>query len=124
MVSNRSLAVQQPQVRVVTGANVPSQKRKMRSPRHTFQLKAKPYEVVPMMIAPVVPGESLDNLLIQARVVSDPIKNSLIAEELAERAGLVGDGGRPPAGHPRRRLGLEPMPVTVNGPRICNACAA
>lgn len=30
------------------------------------------------MIAPVLPGETMDNLLMQARVVSDPIQNSLI----------------------------------------------
>lgn len=31
-----------------------------------------------MMIAPVLPGESMKNLLLQARVVSDPIKHPLI----------------------------------------------
>ena len=50
----------------------------MRSPQHKFNLKAKPYEIVPALIAPVVPGESLDSALLQARVVSDPIQNSLI----------------------------------------------
>jgi hypothetical protein len=31
-----------------------------------------------MCIAPVLPGETMKNLLLQARVVSDPIKNPLI----------------------------------------------
>jgi len=55
-----------------------SQRRVTRRPQHKFNIKAKPYEIVPFMIAPVLPGETLDNLLMQSRVVSDPIQNSLI----------------------------------------------
>lgn len=49
-----------------------------RRPQHTFQIEAKPWEIEPFMIAPVLPGETMENLLLQARVVSDPIKSRLL----------------------------------------------
>lgn len=52
--------------------------RKTRRPNHTFQLRQRPYQIQPFLLAPVLPGETLKNLLMQARVVSDPIKNPLI----------------------------------------------
>lgn len=65
-------------------ANVPivvpqGQTRRMtRSPRHTFQIAAKPFTIQPFMIAPVLPGETMKNALIQSRAVSDPIRNALV----------------------------------------------
>lgn len=52
--------------------------RKQRRPGHRFHLKTRPWQIQPFMIAPVLPGESLTNLLLQSRVVTDPIKNPLI----------------------------------------------
>jgi len=52
--------------------------RKQRRPSHPFYLKYKPYELQPFCIAPVLPGETMKNALIQARCVSDPVKNPLI----------------------------------------------
>lgn len=52
--------------------------RKPRRPQHTFQVRARPMSIAPFMIAPVLPGETLKNLLLQVRAVSDPIKNPLI----------------------------------------------
>ena len=49
-----------------------------RKPKHTFHIKHEPYAIQPFMIAPVLPGETLKNLLMQSRAVTDPIKNSLI----------------------------------------------
>lgn len=49
----------------------------MRSPQHNFFLKQIPFTIQPFMIAPVLPGETLKNLLIQSRVVTDPILNSV-----------------------------------------------
>lgn len=61
-------------------AIVPSMplKRKLRSPRHNWYLKHRPWQIQPFMIAPVLPGETLKNLTMQARVVTDPIQNALI----------------------------------------------
>ena len=71
-------STQVPNIRVIEGSNVPQSKRALRRPQHKFNLKSKPYEIVPFMCAPVLPGETMTNLLMQARVVSDPIKNALI----------------------------------------------
>lgn len=49
-----------------------------RSPKHVFQIRHRPYAIQPFMIAPVLPGETMDNLFMEARVVSDPVKNKLI----------------------------------------------
>lgn len=67
-----------PQVRVVQALNLPQQKRRLRRPVHRFNVKAKPYEICPTVIAPVLPGETLTNALLQSRAVSDPIKEPLI----------------------------------------------
>jgi hypothetical protein len=49
-----------------------------RRPSHPFYLKYKPYQIQPFLIAPVLPGETMKNALIQARCVTDPVKNPLI----------------------------------------------
>lgn len=67
-----------PQVRVVTAENTPRQRRVHRRPVHPFNLKSRPFEITPFCIAPVLPGETLDDLFWQSRVVSDPILNALI----------------------------------------------
>lgn len=57
---------------------VPTVGRKMRSPVHHFNLRHMPFQIQPFMIAPVIPGETMKNALVQSRVVTDPIKNKLI----------------------------------------------
>lgn len=57
---------------------LPQSGRTLRRPSHTFQVRHRPYQIQPFAIAPVVPGETLKNALLQARVVSDPVKNPLI----------------------------------------------
>lgn len=71
-------AQQRPNITVVQANNIRQIRRTPRRPQHKFNIKAKPYEIVPFLIAPVLPGETLTNLLMQSRVVSDPIKNPLI----------------------------------------------
>lgn len=65
-------------LRVVQVTNAPRVRRVARKPQHKFNLKAKPFEIVPFMIAPVLPGETMQSLLAQSRVVTDPIHNALI----------------------------------------------
>jgi hypothetical protein len=50
----------------------------MRRPAHTFQVRHRPFQIQPLAIAPVLPGETLKAALMQARVVSDPVKNPMI----------------------------------------------
>jgi len=52
--------------------------RRQRAPRHDFQVRHRPWDIQPFMLAPVLPGETLKSALIQARAVSDPIKNPLV----------------------------------------------
>lgn len=73
-----SQATQVPGIRVVQALNAPQVRRVARRPQHSFNLKTQPHAIVPFMIAPVLPGETMQNLLLQSRVVSDPIKNPLI----------------------------------------------
>ncbi|MBR1134128.1 hypothetical protein, partial [Bradyrhizobium iriomotense] len=64
-----------PQVSVVPAPRV---NRVLRKPTHHFHLRQRPWQLQPSFIAPVLPGETMKNLLLQARVVTDPIKNPLI----------------------------------------------
>ena len=57
---------------------LPQTGRVMRRPVHTFQLRQRPFAITPFMIAPVLPGETMKNLLLQSRAVTDPIKNPLV----------------------------------------------
>lgn len=56
----------------------PRQGRVLRRPQHPFQLRTRPYQLQPFMLAPVLPGETMENLLLQSTVVSDPIKNRML----------------------------------------------
>jgi len=66
------------QVPAGLGFNATPAKRVLRTPSHSFHLRQRPWQLQPCMIAPVLAGETLENLLMQSRVVSDPIKNPLI----------------------------------------------
>lgn len=57
---------------------LPTTGRVMRRPQHSFLLRTMPFVIQPFLLAPVLPGETLKNLLLQARTVSDPIKNPII----------------------------------------------
>lgn len=56
--------------------------RKSRHPSHSFHLRTRPYVLQPFMIAPVLPGETLQRGTFQVRAVTDPIKNPLIGWNL------------------------------------------
>lgn len=53
-------------------------RRQLRSPSHPFALRTRPFQIQPFMISPVLPGETLRNLVCMSRVVTDPIANPLI----------------------------------------------
>lgn len=52
--------------------------RSMRSPQHSFNVTFRPWQIQPVVIAPVLPGETLANAKMMARVVTDPLQNKLI----------------------------------------------
>lgn len=62
----------------VTLAEVPRTSRINRHPQHPFQVRQRPWQIAPFFIAPVLPGETMRNLLLQARAVSDPVKSKLV----------------------------------------------
>lgn len=49
-----------------------------RRPQHSFQVEHLPYQIQPFFLAPVIPGETMENALLQARAISDPIRHPLI----------------------------------------------
>lgn len=53
--------------------------RERRLPNHPFHLKeVRPFQIQPCFIAPVFAGETMDNLYMQSRVITDPIVNRII----------------------------------------------
>lgn len=61
-----------------TLTSLPPTDRVGRYPKHTFLTKELPFTAVPFMIAPVLPGETLNSLFFETRVVSDPVLNPII----------------------------------------------
>lgn len=59
-------------------APAPKTERVNRYPKHTFNILNIPFHIQPMMIAPVLPGETLSNMYFEARCVTDPIKSPII----------------------------------------------
>ena len=58
----------------VTLAPAYAKKRRVqRRPAHRFNLKMKPYQLQPFMIAPVLPGETMNSLMLQSQAWSDPL---------------------------------------------------
>jgi len=49
--------------------------RGMRAPQHTWLVRMKPWQIVPVFIAPVLAGDTLKGMTMNARVISDPIRN-------------------------------------------------
>lgn len=54
------------------------QTRFLRQPQHPFQVRYRPWQIQPIFIAPILAGETLEQINYQARVVSDPIRNPLV----------------------------------------------
>lgn len=49
-----------------------------RYPRHPFLTRELPFTAQPFMLARVLPGETLQNIKFEARIVTDPIRNPII----------------------------------------------
>lgn len=67
-----------PKVSFANVTQIRNVRRKPRRPQHRFNLKTKPYQIQPFLIAPVLPGETMQNLLLQSHVVTDPVLNRLV----------------------------------------------
>lgn len=53
-------------------------RRTMRRPEHTFQVRHEAFAICPFAIVPVLPGDTMKRLLWQARAVADPIRSPLV----------------------------------------------
>lgn len=62
----------------VSYGKAPRVGRVLRTPQHSFYVKHQPFTIQPFLLAPVLPGETFKNGLLQARAVTSPIKNKLI----------------------------------------------
>lgn len=58
--------------------NLAQRGRTSRSPEHHFNIRQRPYQAQPNLIAPVLPGETLMNALCQYTALTDPIKNPFL----------------------------------------------
>lgn len=63
-------------MKIVTAS--PRMKRGIRSPQHPFNLRVLPWQIQPCFIAPVLPGETMKNLMLMSRVVTDPVLDKLM----------------------------------------------
>ncbi len=61
-----------------TLVQLPKAGRVTRRPQHQFHIKQNPWAIQPFLIAPVLPGETLTNLLLQSRAITDPITNRVM----------------------------------------------
>jgi len=67
---------------LVTLSNSPQMRRKIRRPVHNWQVRVPPYCFQITTMAPVLPGETLEEALLQVRAVSDPVVNPLLGWHL------------------------------------------
>lgn len=57
-------------------------RRRIRRPEFPFQIRQKPWVIQPFFIAPVIPGETMVNALMQSRAVSSPVKSRLLGAHM------------------------------------------
>lgn len=57
---------------------VPASGRVGRHPKHRFYARTAPWCIQPLAIAPVIPGETLENAHFEGRVVTDPLNSKLL----------------------------------------------
>lgn len=63
--------------RVAIAPQYLAQARTTRRPQHRFNLRFLPYEIQPFLLAPVLPGETFDSVMLQSQTWSDPLKPTL-----------------------------------------------
>lgn len=63
--------------RVALAPGYARQERITRRPQHPYNVLTKPFQIQPVMLAPVLPGETLKSLLLQSQVWSDPLATVL-----------------------------------------------
>lgn len=62
----------------VLGGPVQPPSRVPRRPHHSWFVKFEPYQITPICIAPVLPGETLDKFTFQSRTITEPLKSKML----------------------------------------------
>lgn len=70
-----SPTVRLPRARVAPA--IEGRARQQRRPSHRFNVTTFPYDIQPVALMPVLPGETLKNLMLQAQVWSDPLASGM-----------------------------------------------
>jgi len=71
------MAIRTNDPRVLMAPQYAAEKRTTRRPQHRFNIRFKPYEIQPIMLAPVLPGETLTQMMLQSQTWSDPLAGSM-----------------------------------------------
>lgn len=66
-----------PKLAMVTPPPPRAADRIIRKPQHDWFVRSRPWDIQPVAIHPVVPGDTLVNMLMQVRAVTDPIAHRL-----------------------------------------------
>lgn len=114
-------ASERSQVKVVHLDEVAKQRRGTRRPTHDFNIRHRPYAITPFYIAPVLPGETLTNLLFQCRAVTDPIQNPIIGWWLEHYFYFVPWRGMPDMQNVLKAMALDPATATASVKRGANS---
>lgn len=61
-----------------TFMSAPPTSRVGRYPKHAFNTREKIFQARPFMLAPVLPGETMNSMYMEARVITDPILNPIV----------------------------------------------
>ena len=64
-----------PQIKMVQAQEVGRVRRRLRKPQIDFNIRSKPFQIVPFAIMPTLPGETLESIIWRSDAVSDPIHN-------------------------------------------------
>lgn len=59
-------------------APVSTTARVLRRPQYDFTIRQRPFAITPFLLAPVLPGETMQYLMLQARTVTEPINSALL----------------------------------------------
>lgn len=64
-----------PKLQVLQAPTPRASDRLIRKPSHDFHTWTRPWDIQPVAIVPVLPGDTLVNMMLQARAVTDPVLN-------------------------------------------------
>lgn len=106
-------AGQRSQLQVVQGIDLKKQRRRHRRPQHDFFVNHQPYSIKPFFIAPILPGETLNELLLQSRAMTDPINNPFCGWWLEHYFFFVPWRGMPDFAATMKAMALDPTTSTA-----------